>query len=544
MNQTTSVTTNATSSAGSAYTVTPEDWPMTNYDNAMSRYSPQTAIGRDNVDQLQVKWILNTEYTVEAPPLIVGDTGYVENNGAQVIAFDLNTGTVKWFYDTNVTLVAGASLPRVSTAHGMTYENGTLYVPTIANGTIVALNAETGERVWESPNLQNGSAWRISAPPLICNDVIIAGSALGDDPPFGFPARGTVTGVSKENGSMLWQTETAVGAWVTGNNTTMNGGATTWSGGAVDEEKGVVYLPVGNAAPDFNAETRPGANNYTSNVIAVDCTNGSILWATPFVANGTIFPVQTPDTHDWDTAWGTNLVTVNTSNGTTKYVIGHDKHGDIAAMNPDTGEIVWWKNLAITMNDNSTPTQNGSPVTWPGPGDGIEAYTAADDNGTVYAAVSNQGMIFSTLPSPGGSAKPAFDAMPNGIGNGSVVALDAATGNIKWQYDTYTPTWCSPLVTNGVVFSGNVSTVGTPYEYSAFGGPTWSPKWATGSIFALDADTGNELWRFQLGSQASVGGPSIGNGVLLVPAGGIQTQNPGGYVVAFGLPGGNTSTTA
>ncbi|HZD43154.1 MAG TPA: PQQ-binding-like beta-propeller repeat protein, partial [Methanomicrobiales archaeon] len=199
------------------------DWPQTNYDPTMSRHSPQTEIGKNNVDQLQVKWILNTKYSTEAPPLIVGDTGYVENNGAQVIAFDLNTGLVKWFYDTNLTLVGGAALPRVSTAHGMTYENGVIYAPTVANGTIVALSAENGTRIWESPKLQNGSAWRISAPPLICNDIIIAGSALGDDPPFGFPARGSVTGVSKENGSILWRTYTAVGSWVTGPNSTYNG---------------------------------------------------------------------------------------------------------------------------------------------------------------------------------------------------------------------------------------------------------------------------------------------------------------------------------
>ncbi len=49
-----------------------QDWPMIGYDNSMARNSPQTTIGKDNVNQLQIKWILNTNFTIENPPLIIG----------------------------------------------------------------------------------------------------------------------------------------------------------------------------------------------------------------------------------------------------------------------------------------------------------------------------------------------------------------------------------------------------------------------------------------------------------------------------------------
>ena len=165
------------------------DWPMVNYDKVMSRNSPQTDINKDNVDQLQVKWIFNTMFTVENSPLIINDTAYIENNAMQVFALDMETGLPRWKYDMHVTR-AGEALPRVSTAHGMTYEDGVLYAPTGPNGTVIALDAKTGDLIWESPILMNGSAWRISAPPLIWKDIVVAGSALGDDPPFGFPAKG------------------------------------------------------------------------------------------------------------------------------------------------------------------------------------------------------------------------------------------------------------------------------------------------------------------------------------------------------------------
>ena len=48
-----------------------QDWTMVNYDNSMSRNSPQTVIGKDNVGQLQVKWILNTGSVIEDSPLVV-----------------------------------------------------------------------------------------------------------------------------------------------------------------------------------------------------------------------------------------------------------------------------------------------------------------------------------------------------------------------------------------------------------------------------------------------------------------------------------------
>ena len=331
--------------------------------------------------------------------------------------------------------------------------------------------------------------------------------------------------------------QSAPGLPETLNNST-NGGADAWTGGAIDTDKGIVYIPVGNAAPDFDASTRPGYNNYSSNVIAVNITNGKILWATPFVAKGSIFNATYPDTHDWDTAWGTNLITVNMNGTQKKIVIGHDKRGDIAALDAATGKPIWWRNLAVLYNVNAAPTKNGT-TTWPGPGSGIEDFTAFDNN-TIYAAVSNQGMTFFNIP--GMTVIPDFKTMTNGIGNGSIVALDIKTGNIKWQVKTEFPTWCSPLVTNGVVFAGHVTSMGVPYNYSSdFGGPTETPQISSGILMALDADTGKELWEFNVGAQVAIGGPSIGNGMLLVPTGGGQTTNAGGYIVAFGLPGNMSS---
>jgi outer membrane protein assembly factor BamB len=76
-----------------------------------------------------------------------------------------------------------------------------------------------------------------------------------------------------------------------------------------------------------------------------------------------------------------------------------------------------------------------------------------------------------------------------------------------------------------------------PYKFSPdYGDPVDTPKISSGILIALDADTGKLLWEFNVGAPVGIGGPSVGNSTLLVPTGGGQTPNEGGYIVAFGLP--------
>jgi alcohol dehydrogenase (cytochrome c) len=524
------------------------EWPMVNFDPAYSRNSPQTIIGKDNVDKLQVKWILNTNYAIENPPLIVGGTVYVQNNALQVIAIDLKTGLSMWKFDPGVPSASGL-LPRASSSHGMVYENGIIYAPTGPNGTIVALNAQTGAKIWETDKIDVGPAWRISAPPLIWKNVIIAGSALGDEPPFGVAQKGTVTGIDKVTGKKIWQTQLAVGPWVTNyTDANQNGGATTWTGGAIDEQLGIVYLPIGNPSPDFQIDGRsPAPNKYSNSVVAVNISDGRILWYTPFIEEGTVLPDVTalPDGHDWDCSWGTNLVTVDMGKGAQKVVIGHSKRGDVMAMDASTGKPLWWVNTIYTQNVGQNPTPNGTDVVWPGPGAGIEAFTATDGKYVYVAGSSTPVRYYSQQPSflkgtgllSEGGAVPVFDAIDNGYGNGTISAVDLKTGKVVWQYKSPNPTFVSPLVTNGVVFSGHVTDTGKPYTFSDFGGPSKTPLVPSGMLQAFDADSGKLLWEFNIGGQCGIGGPSIGGGYLLVPVGGIQIPNNAGYVIAFGLPG-------
>jgi alcohol dehydrogenase (cytochrome c) len=233
------------------------------------------------------------------------------------------------------------------------------------------------------------------------------------------------------------------------------------------------------------------------------------------------------------------LIEVKFENGTSqKIVIGHDKRGDVMTMDAATGKPLWSNVIGTLYRTDAIPMINGSGEIWPGTQYGIEAYSAADKNGTVYVASSSMGFNF-FVNGTGGHVDPVFDTIANGVGNGTITAIDIKTGKIKWQHPTEFPTWVSPLVTNGVVFSGHITATGKPYQFNEFGAPTQTPLISSGIIMALDKDTGKTLWQYNVGAPIGIGGPSIGHGGMLLVTTGSPAEissNTGGYIVAFALP--------
>lgn len=91
------------------------------------------------------------------------------------------------------------------------------------------------------------------------------------------------------------------------------------------------------------------------------------------------------------------------------------------------------------------------------------------------------------------------------------------------------------------VFSGTITAVrnketGVTYLFGDYGAPNETSLIVSGILRAFDAETGKELWEFNVGAPIGIGGPSIGDGMLLVPTGNLlEAAGPGGYIVAFWL---------
>jgi alcohol dehydrogenase (cytochrome c) len=487
------------------------NWISINHDLYGTRSSNQTIIGKDNVDTLQLKWRLPNDFEIQDPPIIIDNKGYVQDYVGNVFAFDTKTGHMIWKMSTG----GGPTM-------GLTYDSGMIFASTATNATIVSLNATDGRIIWRSEVLGDPKVgYSIDAAPIVWKGYVIAGSGGSGLPPGPGLVKGNITALNSTNGKIIWNLQTTTGEWVEPGKTPPNGGATAWSGGSLDPDTGIIYIPLGSASPNFNATTRQTPNLYSNHMIAVNITNGKIVWATPFIAHGTVLDVQVPDTHDWDTSWGSSITKVTLDNGTQKkIVIGHDKMGNLIAMDALTGEEIWWKTLGKQYRTDVIPLPNGSGMVW---SYGVYNYHAVD-NDTLYVSATNRGLNFFT-DGISGHKEAAPNSIEQGLVNGTIMALDLRTGKIKWQYQTEFPPRVSPLVTYDIVFAGYIP---------------FAKKLKSGVILALDKETGTKLWEFDVNAEIAPVGPSIGDGMLFISTGKIQgvpkKEAIQGSIVAFGLP--------
>ena len=487
------------------------NWPIVNHDLYGSRSSSQTIIGKDNVDKLEVKWRLLNEYEIQDPPIIIKNNGYVQDYAGNVIAFDTRTGHILW----NVNAGGGPTM-------GLAFDSGTIFASTASNATVLAINSTDGNILWESELLGDPKVgYSIDAPPIVWRDYIIVGSGGSGLPPGPGLVKGNITALNRTSGEIIWNLETTAGEWVKPGNTPPNGGATAWSGGSLDPDTGILYIPLGSASPNFNASTRETPNLYSNHMVAVNITNGKLIWATPFVAHGTVLDVTVPDTHDWDTSWGSSISKVTLPNRIEKkVVIGHDKMGNVIAMDAETGQEIWWKTLGEQYRTHVAPSPNGTGMVW---SYGVYNYHAVD-NDTLYVSATNRGLNFFTDGISGHKIS-APNSIEQGLVNGTIMALDLRTGEIKWQLQTKYPPRISPVVTNDILFAGYIP---------------FTKNMKTGVILALDKETGDQLWKFNVNAPIAPVGPSIGDGMLFVPTSRIQglakEGSVQGSVVALGLP--------
>lgn len=120
-----------------------DNWITTNHDVFYTRSSNQTTITKDNVMDLQIKWVLDNPQPIENPPIIVDGMGFAHDNGGTIIAFNATTGANLWKVDTG----------RGGLLHGLTYDDGVIFVGTGGNATVIALNATNGDKFWETAPL-------------------------------------------------------------------------------------------------------------------------------------------------------------------------------------------------------------------------------------------------------------------------------------------------------------------------------------------------------------------------------------------------------
>ena len=296
------------------------------------------------------------------------------------------------------------------------------------------------------------------------------------------------------------------------------GGGSAWTTPAIDAERGLIYLGIGNPSPQMDDLTRPGDNLYTVSLVALEIETGRLKWH---------FQQVPHDMWGYDVASPPVLFDLETDGQRIPAVGQASKTGWFYVLDRSSGKFLF-KSEAFVPHSNlfKRPTAAGIDIA-PGAGGGASWSPVSLDAGSGIAYVAGMHMPtrYTVKEVPAHDGKPALRYTMlepvNGPKWGTLTALDLRNrGKIKWQVKTAEPLIGGVLATAGnLVFTGE----------------------GDGQFNAFDARIGERLWQFNCG--AGVNAPPIayeidGKQYIAVAAGGSQIfgYRQGEAVITFGLP--------
>jgi quinoprotein glucose dehydrogenase len=325
-------------------------WPSYGGGAEIIRYSDLTQINRSNVGQLEVAWTFDFEDSfqgsqIQATPLMIGGVLYAISPRSRIAALDAATGKLLWKFDP-VDPGAGRGGSRT---RGVSYwsDASESRIFAVFQQWLYALDAKTGKRIEGF-----GDAGRIdlrqgygrppetlsvslSTPGVVYKDLLIVGSIVAEDLPS---APGDIRAFDVRTGKLRWTFHTVPRPGERGYETwpadawKHTGGANDWSGLALDEKRGLVFVPTGSAAFDFYGGDRHGDNLYANCLLALKADTGERVWHFQFVKH---------DVWDRDLPAAPSLVTLNRNGRIIDAVAQITKSGHVFVFERETGKPVF-----------------------------------------------------------------------------------------------------------------------------------------------------------------------------------------------------------
>ena len=288
------------------------EWPSYAGDLRGTRYSPLDQINASNFNDLEIAWRFKTdslgnrpEFKLEGTPLMVGGVLYATAGSRRAaVALDAATGELLWVHGEKEG-ARGAAAPRQLSGRGLAYwsngkEERVLYItpgyrlvcldaktgmrtPTFGKDGIVDLKVDADQQI--QPDLTTGEIG-IQSAPVVAGDTIIVGAAFreGMTPKSYRNNKGFVRGYDVKTGKRLWifhtipmKGEFGYDTWEDGS-AEYTGNTGVWAQVTVDEELGLVYLPVESPTSDFYGGHRPGNNLFGESLVCVDLKTGQRKW--------------------------------------------------------------------------------------------------------------------------------------------------------------------------------------------------------------------------------------------------------------------------
>jgi PQQ-dependent dehydrogenase (methanol/ethanol family) len=506
------------------------NWCAYHRSNDGQQFSPLKQINTGNVKNLKVAWIFNPGVRhrgIESHPLAIDGNMFVFTNPSTVWKLDGATGERKWAY---VPEMDAAVVARSFFAHtrGGAIGDGRVYMG-LADGRVVALDEKSGSVVWDQKLVDSAkeTAGFSGAGAFVDSGLFVISQNGGE-----YPVEGKIFGLDPKNGSTKWVFYTtgrndpaALATW--GGDSWKYGGGGSWQPGSVDYKNNQIIIGTGNPNPDYdycgdkcmdvNADAwRPGINLYTSSTVALDLGSGKLNW---------FFQEAPSDPYDYDAAPGEYVLF---EDGGKELVLHNGKNGFKHVHERKGGKPVAVYAAMKTQNWTSGYNmQKGQweNMLWPKVGVKTKVCPAIDgghsfNSGSYspitkldYRVVQEWCMWLTVNPKEGAASSAGSETRtlepfalafmsaswegtdPDGVkAHGRLEAREPVSGKIKWEkkYDII-PHSSLVSTAGGLVFNGTFD----------------------GWLEALDANNGNQLWKFNNGT-------SHNGGIISYTAGGKQ----------------------
>jgi quinoprotein glucose dehydrogenase len=359
------------------------EWLYYGGDQAGTKYSALTDINSSNVQRLHIAWQWKhwetplkdygtTPGFFEATPLMIDGVLYVTTPYNNVAAVDAETGKELWRFDGE-----GYKLGQVLSGSGWKLrgtafwrENGRLFIFLNSRSRLFKLDAKTGEPVHtfgvngevpinDLPRISENKHATQSSPPVIYKDLVILGSQVPDRVQVADPV-GYVQAFNARTGKRVWtfsvipQSAQEPGADTWENESWRNNGhGNVWAPMALDESRGLLYLPTSTPSSDYYGGQRPGANLFAESLVCLDAVTGKIKWHFQTVHHGL---------WDWDLPAQPNLVTINIDGKRVDAVAQVTKRADTFVFDRVTGKPIWPIVERPVPTDSDVPGEKPYPT--------------------------------------------------------------------------------------------------------------------------------------------------------------------------------------
>nr|MBO2514900.1 PQQ-dependent dehydrogenase, methanol/ethanol family [Gammaproteobacteria bacterium] len=490
------------------------NWAMWGGNYSGTRYSPLDQINRENVSQLQVAWTFSTGVLRghEGGPLVIGDTMYVHTPFPnKVYSINLEDHSINWVYSPEQSEDVIPVMCCDTVNRGVAYADGKIFLQQ-ADTTLVALNAETGEVLWQAKNGDPGRGETNTNAPIVIGDKVITGISGGE-----YGVRGFVVAYDINSGEEVWKAysvgpdeellvdpekTTHLGEPI-GENSSLStwegdqwrlGGGTTWGWFTYDPELHLLYYGSGNPGT-WNPVARPGDNRWSMTLFARDPDTGMAKW---------VYQMTPHDEWDYDGVNENVLVDLEIDGDMRKVLVHFDRNGFAYVLDRETGELLSAEKYDPAVNwathvdmETGRPQvvaefsthQNGEDVNTQGICPAAlgtkdqQPVAFSPDTGLFYVPTNHVCMNYEpyrvsyTAGQPYvGATVSMFPAPGSHGGMGNFIAWDAGEGKIVWSKPERFSVWSGALATaGGIVFYGTLE----------------------GYLKAVDEKDGTELFKFK-----------------------------------------------